>query len=135
METSELLSEIRQIVDEEWPINRLPVLLSKLPRKLESKFPGSDYKSGTGGKSLKSFLRDNSEVAGVRVVQDPVHSARVGLIPLGEEYEFPPLLDSTSGITAADAQAFARVLDAMTPEEKQAVLLPASFVTRLLAAR
>ena len=135
METSELLTEIRQIVDEEWPTNRLPVLLSNLPRKLESKFPGVDYKDATGGKSLKSFLRENAEVAGVRVVQDPAHSARVGLVPLGEEYEFPPLLASVSGNTAADAQAFARVLDAMTSEEKQAVMLPASFVSRLLAAR
>lgn len=135
METSELLSEIGQIVDEEWSTTRLPVLLSNLPRKLASKFPDVDYKEATDGKSLKSLLRENSEVAGVRLVQDPVHSARVGLVPLGEDYEFPPLLPSASGITAADAQAFARVLGSMTPEEKQAVMLPASFVSRLLAAR
>ena len=135
MEMSDVLDAIRQIVDEEWPAKGLPVLLSNVPRKLESRFPESDYREVLGGKSLKSILRENSAVAGVRLVQDPAHSARVGLIPIDQEYEFPPLpAASHSAITAADALAFARVLETMSAEEKQAVMLPASFVSRLLAA-
>lgn len=135
MEKSQLLDEVRLIVEDAWPTTRLPVLLSNMPKKLESKFSGVGYKQALGGMSLKSFLLENSEVAGVRVVQDPAHSARVGLIPLGEDYEFPPLRSASSGIAAADAQAFARVLNAMTTEEKRTVMLPASLVSRLLSSR
>lgn len=135
MQASELLSEIRQIVEEDWPTTRLPVLLSNLPRKLRSRVSDADYKEVLGGSSLKSFLRDNAELSGVQLVQDPAHSARVGVIPLGAEFEFPPLLTPTSGVSAADVQAFARVLGAMTASEQQAVAFPASFVSRLLSVR
>jgi hypothetical protein len=68
-------------------------------------------------------------------VQDPIHAARVGVVPIGQEYIFSPSAESSSQITPADARAFARVLDAMTAEERRTVALPASFVARLLAAR
>lgn len=135
MESPELLDAIRRIVEEDWPTNKFPVLLSKLPKRIDSLWPGEDYREALGGKNLKGFLQENAAVAGLRLVQDPAHSARVGLIPLNEEYEFPALPAAPpSGITPDDARAFARVIESMTAEEQQAVTFPASFVARLLAA-
>lgn len=135
METPELLEAIRRVVEEDWPKYKFPVLLSKLPKRIDSWFPGVDYRESLGGKSLKGFLQENATVAGLRLVQDPAHSARVGLIPLDEEYEFPPLPAAPlTGITSDDARAFVRVIETMTAEEKQAVAFPASFVARLFAA-
>ncbi|KQM17894.1 hypothetical protein ASF83_02110 [Plantibacter sp. Leaf171] len=135
MESPELLDAIRRIVEEDWSTNKLPVLLSKLPKRIDSLWPGEDYRGALGRKNLKGFLQENATVAGLRLVQDRAHSARVGLIPLNEEYEFPALPAAPpSGITPDDARAFARVIESMTAEEKQTVAFPASFVARLLAA-
>lgn len=134
METSEVLAEIGRIVEEEWAANTRPVLLSNLPRALEQSF-GSEYKKTFEDKTLKTFLQENAEAARMQLVQDPVHRARVGIIPQEQEYAFPPLPETSAQISAADARAFGRVLSAMTVEEKRIATLPASFVARLLAAR
>lgn len=134
MEKIDVLAEIRRIVEEEWAANSRPVLLSNLPRTLEQTF-GADYKIALEDKTLKTFLQENSEGAGVHLVQDPAHHARVGVIPRDQEYVFAASVASSPPITAADARAFGRVLNAMTAEEQRAVTLQASFVARLLAAR
>lgn len=134
MEATEVLTEIRSFVEDEWASNSRPVLLSSLPTRLERKL-GSAYKIILADKGLKAFLQKNSEAAGVRLIQDPVHHARVGVIPRDREYAFPTPASPSSQITAADARAFAKVLDMMTAEEQRAVALPASFVARLLNAK
>lgn len=134
MEKSDVLVEIRRIVEEEWGANSRPVLLSNLPRTLERTF-GADYKTALEDKTLKAFLQENSEEAGVNLVQDSAHHARVGAIPRDQEYVFPTSVTSLPSITAADARTFGRILDAMTVEEQRTTTLPASFVARLLAAR
>lgn len=137
MEKSDVLDEIRRIVEDEWNANSRPVLLSNLPRTLE-RTTGADYKVALEDRTLKAFLQENSEKAGVQLVQDPVHHARVGAIPRDQEYVFlsPDTASATSTppITAADVRIFGRVLDAMTIEEQRTATLPASFVARLLAA-
>ena len=134
METSEVLVEIRRIVDEEWATGARPVLLSNLPRSLEQSL-GQDYKTVMADKSLKSFLQVHAQEAGVTLVQDPVHRARVGVIPEGRQFTFPTPPETSAQISAADARTFGRVLASMTVEEQRTTMLPASFVARLLAAR
>lgn len=134
MEKLDVLAEIRRIVEEEWAANSRPVLLSKLPRTLESTW-GMDYRTAIEDKSLKVFLQENADSAGIHLVQDPAHHARVGVVPVGQDYVFAPSVASSTPITAADARAFGRVLGAMTVEEQRTVTLPTSFVARLLAAR
>lgn len=135
METKELLDAVSRIAEEEWATKRLPVLLATFPQKLKGALPDDNYKDVLGEQSLKSFLQANSLLAGITVVQDPAHPARVGFIPVGQSYVFPSSPTSGLGITSADAQAFARVLNEMTLEEKRSVVFPAGFVSRLLAAR
>lgn len=134
MTSSEVLVEIRRIVDEEWAAHARPVLLSNLPRSLEQSL-GGDYKVVLADKSLKSYLQEHASDAGVKLVQDPVHRARVGVIPAGQQFAFPDPPEAAAQISAADARAFGRVLAAMTAEEQRTSMLPASFVARLLAAR
>lgn len=134
MEKNDVLAEIRRIVEEEWAANSRPVLLSNLPRMLENT-SGTDYKIALEDKTLKAFVQENSEAADLHLVQDPAHHARIGVIPRGQEYVFAPSVTSSSPITATDARAFGRVLNAMTVEEQRTATLPASFVARLLAAR
>lgn len=134
METSEVLDETRRIVDEEWATGARPVLLSNLPRSLEQSL-GQDYKTVLADKSLKSFLQEHEQEAGVKLVQDPVHRARIGVIPEGRQFAFPAPPETSTQISAADARAFGQVLASMTVEEQRTTLLPASFVARLLTAR
>lgn len=134
MNKDDVLAEIQRIVVEEWSANSRPLLLSKLPSRLEEIFD-QGYKAALGDKPLKAFIQDNETAAGIRLVQDPVHQARVGVIPGGQEYVFPRSVAPTPSITLADARAFGRVLDAMTAEEQRLLALPAGLVARLLAAR
>lgn len=134
METTVVLDNISRIVEDEWARNGRPILLSSLPKMLESEF-GVEYRRALGDKGLKAFLQENAEAAGVRLVQDPAHHARVGIVPMNENYVFHPSVESPTQVSAADARAFARVLDAMTADEQQALALPASFVVRLLTAK
>lgn len=134
METSEVLVEIRRIVDDEWATGARPVLLSNLPRALERSL-GQDYKTVLADKSLKSFLQDHAQEAGVKLVQDPVHRARVGVIPESRQFKFPDPPEAAAQISAGDARAFGQVLASMTVEEQRTTMLPASLVARLLAAR
>lgn len=134
MDTSDVLVEIRRIAEEEWASHRRPVLLSNLPRSLELSL-SQDYKSILADKSLKSFLQDHAQEAGVKIIQDPVHGARVGIIPEGQQFRFPAPPETSEQISGADARAFGRVLASMPLEEQRNTMLPASFVARLLASR
>ena len=133
MEKGDVLAEVRRIVEEEWAVTSRPVLLSNLPRRLEQTL-GPGYKLVLEDKSLKAFLHENGSAADVHLVQDPMHHARVGVIPRGQEFQFLSSPRPSIPITAADARAFGRVIGAMTVEEQQTTTLPVSFVARLLAA-
>lgn len=134
MGTSEVLAEIRRIVNEEWDARARPVLLSNLPRSLEQPL-GEDYRAALADRSLKSFLQEHAQEAGLKLVQDAEHRARVGVIPEGQQFKFASRPASSAQINVEDARAFGRVLESMTDEEQQATILPTSFVARLLATR
>lgn len=134
MEKNFILSKIRQIVDTEWANTNRPVLLSALPPILEREV-GKDYKPAIADKSLKTFILENSENSGIRIVQDPEHHARIGVVPFDQEYSYPSTNSPVLHISATDAQAFARVLNTLNTDEQKSLLLPASLVARLITAR
>jgi len=133
MKKEELLATLSTIAQEYWDAHQLPVLLSQLPKELEQRSQ-ADYKSLLDSGSLKSFIKETQADGGYRLVEHPVHRAKVGIVPTGVEFEFsinanPQLVD---GLSRQDIEGFSRVLHSLTSDELRSISLPASLVVRLL---
>jgi hypothetical protein len=136
MDANQLTAALKVISDRSWTSTNQPVLLSALPRLLRDELD-EEYKDMLAGESLKAFIKRTGPQFGYRLVEHPTQQAKIGLLPLTAHFEFeaePTLFRSTS-VSITDAHAFARVLLALTEDERKAILLPASVVVKLLTAK
>ncbi|MBC9936930.1 MULTISPECIES: hypothetical protein [unclassified Leucobacter] len=135
MNDTDILEKIEQATVASWEENARPLLLSALPKLLLTKYE-IDVKAVLGERGMKAFIQDNHEQANIKIIQDPTHHARVGVIPVTAEYTFPTSEASTAAdLSANDVKAFGKVLRSMTLAEQRTVVFPATFVARLLGEK
>lgn len=86
MDKEGLVKVIRKITEDHWKAKGAPLLLSQLPGRLT----GVDYEDVLqpyGG--LKAFLDSTSGAeAGYRLCQHPLQTAKVGVMPFAEKFEY-----------------------------------------------
>lgn len=134
MELQRLAEVLKVIAEENWTESTQPMLLSALPRLLRERLQ-DDYKTALEGESLKAFIkRTGSEQSGYRLVEHPTQKAKLGLLPWGTPFEFEAN-SVPQTISASDVQALARVLSALSEEERKGIVFSGSVVAKLLTAK
>lgn len=134
-----VLDHVQKIVGEHWLATREPLLLSLVAPDLM--LHGIDYKQLLGTVRLSEFLGANAD-GRLKLVRHPIKRAKVGLIPIGEEFEFEPEPASPPRPTTSAAAkrrsgryAVLDFLDALAdlpPEELDKIVIPISSLVRLL---
>lgn len=102
MSNEKLTEIIKNIVDDNWLKTQEPVLLSQIPLLIEKQ--NEDYKSQLGGKSLQSFIKENGE-RDYCLIRHQEQKAKIGLIPAGKTYSFPPNNTTESKTTESKTTA------------------------------
>ena len=87
MDIEKLATALIEATTECWAANQRPLLLSNLPAEL-AKRGIQDYKSILEDSSLKAFAQDLAAKGQLEVVTHPSYSAKVGLVPHGETYDY-----------------------------------------------
>ncbi len=135
MDQQTLGTALKTIADEQWLQRRQPVFLSSLPPLLAARGLG-DYKQALGGLTLKQFVKDSGPTYGCKLVEHPTLRAKLALVPWDVPFDFgadaPPA--PAAAITRADVETFFKVLAAVAEDGNQ-LMLPASFVAKLVAIR
>lgn len=133
MDANELSNALRQIAESFWDENARPLFLSALPRALLQRL-GVDYKDALVNESLKAFILRTGQQSGYRLVEHPKQRAKLGIVPSNVTFEFEleEASPRTLNITRKDVEAFARVLMALSAEERKLIAIPADAVARLL---
>lgn len=132
MDASSLISSIAEIVCRTWRDERQPLLISNIPRH----FAGTDFRFVLGEEGVKSFVSRTCDQGGYKLVEDPNHKARVGVIPVGENYEFPTSAkqpvpeEKHRGETMLK---FLNLLGELSEEEQRSVVIPVNVIAKLLA--
>lgn len=131
---NKLVIALRAISEKYWAERKSPVLLSALPRMLESEIP--DYRTVLGLRTLKAFIKETGEAAGYKLVEHPVQRARVGIAPTAAAYEYPLESPPPKTIPSKSNQgvtlAFFRALATLPDAELDKVVIPASVLVKLL---
>ena len=137
MDVDDLSRALREITDAHWADNQRPVFLSALPKELLQRI-GGDYKAVLGEESLKTFIgKTSGNASGYKLVEHPTQHAKLGVVPVSVEFEFEleEAPSTRSRLTREDVQAFARVLQSFSADERKAMALPATAVARLLLVK
>lgn len=131
---NKLMTALKDISDKYWAEQKTPVLLSALPRMLESDVP--DYRTVLGPRTLKAFITETREAAGYKLVEHHTQRARVGIAPATVDYEYPPGSPAPETIPSKSNQgvtlAFFRALATLPDAELDKVVIPASVLVKLL---
>jgi len=131
MEEKDLISSIAKVAQDTWRDEKRPVLISNIPRRLES----SDFRSVLGEEGLKSFIKRTEAQGGYEIIQDPHLPARVGLLPAGQAYQFPVAApkavedDKRKGETMLK---FLDLLSELSEDEQRSVVIPVNVIAKLL---
>ena len=131
MDEKSLIASLSQTTQNTWRDEKRPVLISNIPRL----FSGADFRSVIGEEGVKAFVKRTSAAGGYKVVEDPNHKARIGIIPAGETFEFPeliPVAPPENKRTGEALLAFLNVLGDLTAEEQRSVVIPVDVIVRLL---
>jgi len=139
MEQNEKLADaLKAIAEKFWEENQKPVLLSNLPPKLNEIIP--NYKELLKGKSLKRFIKESGDEFGCKLIEHPIHKAKVAIAPLASAYLFPDETDIPE-ITSSNAKegnadkiiiSFLRELKKLSQEDIEKIELPVSVIVKLL---
>jgi hypothetical protein len=140
---SELADYIVSRTNQEWQENAFPYLLSRISPELDKS--NVDYKPLIAPQTLKNFTLTLGDR--VRLVQHPLHRARIGLVPAHVDFEFdsPNLSDvSSPAAPRSDSKRrlkvqpryavlnFLEALAELTPEEVDKVQIPISVLAKIV---
>lgn len=134
MDSKQLSDAIKIITERHWASKKQPTLLSALPELLNKQL-GEDFRNALDGGNLKTFIQSESPQSGYKLVEHPNQRAKIGVLPADEFFDFVPTFNTSTNISTVDAQAFIRVLSALSEEERKAMTLPATLVVKLLTAK
>lgn len=137
IEQKNLQEALMDIAKAHWQANAQPVLLSNLPPLLLNEIP--DYKKLLGTNSLKQFILESAASSGYKLVEHPTQTAKIGLLPAEESFEF------TAPTVTQDIQApqnpranekalieFLRALKTLPAKDIADVHIPVSVLVGLL---
>ena len=129
----DIIEALLKVTNEHWMRSKTPLLLSSVPGALEAEGI-SEYKSHTGDANLKTFVKSASATGKFKVVEHPIHRAKIGLVPAGERFEFSDSNNdqARSELTRTDLEGFVRVLRTLSRDELSRLNVPASILMRLL---
>ena len=131
MNEDDLISQIAQLVQDTWANESKPVLISNIPRLLA----GTAFRTVIGDEGVKAFVARTCAAGKYEIVEDPVHKARIGLVPAGVAYSFPPLAPrdaSRAGKGGDIALSFLKLLGELTVEDQRSVVIPVDVLVKLL---
>ncbi len=130
----ELINALKAMVDQQWSAQKLPVMLSAVPRVLAGSLP--EFRSVLAGKSLKMFIKETQQIGGYSLVEHPSLRAKVGVAPAGVGFEFSehsaPRPSNERNSTRETTLAFLAVLSQLPSAEQDKVVIPASVIAKLL---
>ncbi len=121
------------------------MLLTAVATELIKK--GIDYRATLGNRSLKAFLLDAAKDK-IKIVEDPVHKARIGFVPSYVDYAFPSRHDgrvdvgSSGGSTNRSSGRrshtalleFLNALGKLSEEDQNSVVIPTKVLVELTRA-
>lgn len=129
-----LKEKIKILADDHWQDKKKPLLLSGLVPKLESK--ELSLTEVLGGKKIKQFIEETSGVeSGYKLVIDPVHRARIGVIPNNENYEYNTDIDTATNKLISQREitmSFLNIIKQLPQEEAEKVNIPTHVLAKLL---
>ena len=131
------MSSIKDVIVEattsRWEEHQKPLLLSHLPAIVSAKV--SDFRDQISPLSIGQYIR--TEIAELKLVRHPIQKAKVGAIPVDEEYEFP--IDNPSPDTFKRAKsrrgltiAFLKSLNTLDKDKIDKIMIPTSVIVELL---
>ena len=132
MDEQSLISSIAEIARNTWLNEKQPVLISNIPRQLGS----PDFRAVLGKESLKNFLSRTRSEGNYKFVEDPLHKARIGIVPAGETYEFSTTSQQPTVVEEKyKGETMLRFLDLLldlSEEDQRSVVIPLNVVAKLL---
>jgi len=131
MDEKGLITLIAAIACNIWRDEKQPLLISNIPRHLAD----TDFRSVLGDEGIKSFVSRTRSEGGYKLVEDPGHKARVGIIPAKETFEFPTNARQPIADEKHKGEVLLRFLDLvgeLSDEEQRSVVIPANVIAKLL---
>src|SRR5690554_4425428 len=103
MTIEEFKNKLENLTADYWAKNKKPLLLSGLIPMLER--DGVLLSEVIGDVRIKEFIQQTSgKDAGYKLVIDPAHNARVGVIPSNESYSYLNTINTNSSIALDTSQ-------------------------------
>ena len=137
---SVLVEKLNQLARSHWEAEAEPLLLSQVGAALQA--ASLDYKSILEDSSIRRFVSENCPE--LKVVQHPNQFAKIGIIPVSEEYEFPSdqvpkaSLHRHTDSVRRSRRALYEFISALAdlPEsDTQGVIIPTSVLIQLLEGK
>lgn len=131
MDSDSLILSIAELARTTWQRDKQPLLISNIPRQI----PDKDFRAVLGTEGVKGFVARTCDAGKYKLVEDPNHKARVGIIPADETYEFPT---STKHPVAGEKhkgetmRRFLELLGELSENEQRSVVIPINVITKLL---
>lgn len=133
MNVDDLKAAIEKETTEYWKNNKKPLLLSGLVPHLESH--NFRLKDVIGEQRIKDFIQQtSSKGADYKLIVDPVHKAKVGVIPSNESYSYTPVILDIEGRKTNQkiTMEFLALVSKLPKEEAQQVHIPTHVLAKLL---
>lgn len=135
MTKEELQSKLEKLTCDYWDKNQKPLLLSGLVPAIERE--GILLSDVIGEVRIKEFIKQTSyEGAGYKLVVDPIHKARIGIIPSKENYSYSGRVDTSSNATLDASHKttmdFLALIKQLPKDEADQVHIPIRILAKLL---
>lgn len=135
MTRDKLIQRIGHLVEKYWAETSTPFLLSALPPSLEEE--NIELASIIGPVRLKDFLERSSEEpsAQYKLVIDPVHNARIGLIPKQADFSYPVTTGKDPKNYNNITMEFLKLIENLPKEDADQIIIPVRILAKLLHSR
>lgn len=135
MTIEEFKNKLEKLTADYWAKNKKPLLLSGLIPMLER--DGVLLSEVIGDVRIKEFIQQTSgKDAGYKLVIDPAHKARVGVIPSNESYSYLNTINTNSSIVLDTSQKitmdFLALIKQLPKDEADQVHIPIRILAKLL---
>lgn len=133
---TDIANALKECAENSWSERGTPLLLSNVHFLLVNQHP--DYREALAGRTLKEFVQETGSEFGYKLVAHPTQKAKVAVLPVNVEYEFPaiherePQSPRQADVSADAVIAFLKKLATLTPEEIDRVNIPTSILVKLL---
>ena len=137
MDESKFIESIQSEVYEHWGKYHNPLLLSALSPLLEKRFIG--YKNLLGSLTLTAFVERSSQVGKYKILRHTSQFAKVGVVPIDANYEFPVIPEVEIGMQRkhrhtdlGDLVIFLKVLKKLPDSDLENFQIPAVVLVKLI---